>query len=78
MKKYTVIGNPIGHSLSPILHNYWFKENNIDAVYDKIKLEKNEIKDFLKRIKNQKINKSLTLPFFDIHPENGRAKLERI
>ena len=64
MKKYTVIGNPIGHSLSPILHNYWFKENNIDAVYDKIKLEKNEIKDFLKRIKNQKINGcNVTVPF---------------
>ena len=32
MKKYLVIGNPIKHSLSPKLHNYWIKENNIDAV----------------------------------------------
>ena len=31
MKKYLVIGNPIKHSLSPKLHNYWIKENNIDA-----------------------------------------------
>ena len=31
MKKYFVIGNPINHSLSPKLHNYWLKENNIDA-----------------------------------------------
>jgi shikimate dehydrogenase len=23
MKKYLVIGNPIDHSLSPKLHNYW-------------------------------------------------------
>jgi len=29
MKKYLVIGNPIEHSLSPKLHNYWLKENNI-------------------------------------------------
>ena len=37
MKKYFVIGNPIDHSLSPKLHNHWFKENNIDAIYHKKK-----------------------------------------
>ncbi len=26
MKKYLVIGNPIEHSLSPKLHNYWIKK----------------------------------------------------
>ena len=26
MKKYLVIGNPIEHSLSPRLHNYWLKK----------------------------------------------------
>ena len=26
MKKYLVIGNPIEHSLSPKLHNYWLKK----------------------------------------------------
>ena len=30
MKKFFVIGNPIDHSLSPKLHNYWIKENNIE------------------------------------------------
>ena len=39
MKKYFVIGNPIDHSLSPKLQNHWLKENNIDATYDKTKLE---------------------------------------
>jgi len=39
MKKYLVIGNPINHSLSPKLQNWWLKENNINATYDKIKLE---------------------------------------
>ena len=29
MKKFLVIGNPIKHSLSPRLHNYWLKKNNI-------------------------------------------------
>ena len=35
MKKFLVIGNPIKHSLSPKLHNFWFKKNKINAVYDK-------------------------------------------
>ena len=35
MKKFIVIGNPIDHSLSPKLHNYWFKVNNINAEYHK-------------------------------------------
>jgi shikimate dehydrogenase len=39
MKKYLVIGNPIDHSLSPQLHNYWIKKNNIDAVYEREKLK---------------------------------------
>ena len=43
MKKYFVIGNPINHSLSPKLQNWWLKENDIDATYDKIKLKDHEI-----------------------------------
>ena len=38
MKKFLVIGDPIEHSLSPKLHNYWFKQNNVDALYEKKKL----------------------------------------
>ena len=51
MKKYLVIGNPISHSLSPKLHNYWLKKNNIDAVYDKKKLEEDEIKNIISEVK---------------------------
>ena len=36
MKKHLIIGNPIKHSLSPKIHNYWFKENNINAIYEKL------------------------------------------
>ena len=32
MNKYLVIGNPIEHSLSPLIHNYWIKKNNLDVV----------------------------------------------
>ena len=64
MKKYSVIGNPINHSLSPKLHNYWLKESNINAVYEKIKLEESEIENFFFKIKNQEINGcNVTVPF---------------
>ena len=64
MKKYVVIGNPIDHSLSPILHNHWLKENNIDAIYDKIKLEENDIKNFINKIKKKELaGCNVTVPF---------------
>ena len=64
MNKYLVIGNPIDHSLSPKLQNYWLKENNIDAEYDRIKLEDHEIKNFVLDIKKQKIaGCNVTVPF---------------
>ena len=33
--KVCVIGHPIGHSRSPIIHNYWMKRHNIAAEYGK-------------------------------------------
>ncbi|MGB0716458.1 MAG: type I 3-dehydroquinate dehydratase [Phycisphaerae bacterium] len=30
---YGVVGQPVGHSLSPLLHNFWFAAAGIDAVY---------------------------------------------
>jgi len=64
MKKYLVIGNPINHSLSPKLHNYWLKENNIDAIYDKKRLDENELKNIISEIKKEKINGiNVTVPF---------------
>ena len=64
MKKYLVIGNPISHSLSPKIHNYWLKQNNIDAIYEKIKLEEDGIKEIIQSIKKQKIaGCNITVPF---------------
>ena len=64
MKKYYVIGNPIEHSLSPQLHNFWIKKNNINAVYEKIKLEENELKDFINKLRNDEIHGiNVTVPF---------------
>ena len=64
MKKYLVIGNPIEHSLSPKLHNYWLKENNINAIYDKKKLDEKDLQSIISEVKGEKINGiNVTVPF---------------
>ncbi len=64
MKKYVVIGNPIEHSLSPKLHNYWIKNYNLNATYEKKKLEENELESFVSKIKEGTVHGiNVTVPF---------------
>ena len=64
MKKYLVIGNPIEHSLSPKLHNYWIQKNNIDAIYTKKQLNESDIEAMIDEVKSEKINGiNVTVPF---------------
>lgn len=45
MKKwYAVIGDPITHSLSPFMHDIWFKENGIDASFIPVHVEPSKLK----------------------------------
>jgi len=64
MKKYFVIGNPIKHSLSPELHNYWIKLNKINAIYEKKKLDSNDLENLILEIKKKNISgANVTVPF---------------
>ena len=64
MKKYLVIGNPIEHSQSPKLHNYWFEKNNINAIYNKKQINEIDIKDIISELRNGKIDGiNVTVPF---------------
>ena len=64
MKKYLVIGNPIEHSLSPKLHNYWIKKNKIEAIYEKKRLEKHQLQELILKIKEKEISGiNVTVPF---------------
>ena len=83
IKKYLVIGNPIEHSLSPKLHNHWIKKNNIEAVYDKKKIDENELKNIISKVKEEKISginitvpfKNAVIPFLDeLSPEANETK----
>ena len=63
MKKYLVIGNPIEHSLSPKLHNYWIKQNNINATYEKKLISENDIRNIVSKNKSEEIGINVTVPF---------------
>ena len=38
-KLYAIIGKPVTHSLSPVLHNHWFNKYNIEASYSLIDID---------------------------------------
>ena len=52
-KRFGIIGNPIKHSLSPVLHNYWFNKYKIDASYSIIEMTENNLEVIVKKIDNQ-------------------------
>ncbi len=63
-KKFGIIGNPIKHSLSPVLHNYWFNKYGIDASYSIIETEDKDLKDVINKVRNHEISGiNVTLPF---------------
>ena len=64
MKKYLVIGNPIEHSLSPLLHNFWIKKHGVNAIYEKKLLEKNDIEKTLNDMRESETEGiNVTVPF---------------
>ena len=64
MKKYLVVGNPIEHSLSPKLQNYWLNFNNIKAIYGKLQAYDDDLKELCNSIRNGQLNGiNITVPF---------------
>ena len=47
-KLFGIIGNPIKHTLSPILHNYWFQKYEIDASYSIIEADEKNLASIIR------------------------------
>ena len=63
-KFFSIIGNPISHSLSPDLHNYWFKKYNINARYSLESVQNDNLKSVIQKIKNKELSGiNVTLPY---------------
>jgi shikimate dehydrogenase len=47
MKKACVIGYPVTHSRSPLIHNHWLKTYGVEGHYEKREVRPGELKSFL-------------------------------
>jgi len=70
-----VVGDPISHSLSPKLHGYWLKKYGINGDYAAFHVAKNELADFIGRLKPNKIEGvNLTVP----HKESAMELVDKL
>lgn len=49
-ERAAVIGHPINHSKSPLIHNYWIEKHGIDASYEAIDVEPQKLEHELMRL----------------------------
>lgn len=63
MIKACVIGWPIAHSRSPLIHNYWLKSLGIDGHYDQVAVEPAQLEQFLRSLPaSEYVGCNVTLP----------------
>ena len=62
-KKYGIIGWPLGHTMSPTLHNWGFGKLGIDATYEAWPLEPDSVSKFMGQVRTEPIyGASVTIP----------------
>lgn len=67
MKRAAVIGWPISHSRSPMIHGYWLKRYGIDGEYTKLAVKPEEAAAFLRSLAEQGLaGCNVTVPLKEI------------
>lgn len=59
---YFVFGDPIGHSLSPKLHNSYFSLSHLDGEYLAVRVGKNQLREAIDCVKGYAKGVNLTIP----------------
>jgi len=60
---YCVIGDPIEHTLSPVMHNAAFEELNLDFVYVALRVEREQLRDAIAGAKSLDVHGlNVTMP----------------
>jgi 3-dehydroquinate dehydratase/shikimate dehydrogenase len=60
---FAVVGDPVGHSLSPLIHNTAFRHLRLNAVYLPIRVPRGDLPQFLQEFENIPIHGySVTIP----------------
>jgi shikimate dehydrogenase len=81
MKYFAVIGHPIGHSLSPLMHNTAFTLLGLDHRYELIDVDPSSLKEEIERFREKKWggfnvtvpHKEAIMPFLDEIVPEARA-----
>src|SRR5262249_15153170 len=72
---FGVIGDPVGHSLSPLVHNTAFQRMHLNAVYLPFRVPRTELADFLKAFERVPVQGySVTIPHKEEAAELARHK----
>lgn len=50
-KKAAVIGSPVSHSLSPVIHNAAYRELGLDVSYEALEVQAEQVPDFLEQVR---------------------------
>jgi shikimate dehydrogenase len=75
MKHACVIGWPISHSRSPLIHSYWIRQHGLDASYTRLPVEPENLKAFTDKIRQgDYVGCNVTLP----HKEAMAALVDHI
>ena len=62
--KLFVIGKPIKHSRSPTIHNFWIEKYSLNASYNKLEVEMDEIRNLIRDLREEKIRGfNVTIPY---------------
>ena len=75
-----VIGNPIRHSRSPVIHGHWLAEHGIDGSYERIEVAPEQVPAFLDRLRAGEFaggnvtvpNKEVVMPLLDSVSDTAR------
>jgi shikimate dehydrogenase len=62
MKKYTLIGHPLGHSMSPYIHDSLFKLKGKDVTYSLTDIAPEDLNNKADSLKNEFVGFNITIP----------------
>ncbi|MBO6550378.1 MAG: shikimate dehydrogenase [Rhizobiales bacterium] len=76
-----VIGWPIKHSRSPLIHGHWLREHQIDGSYEKIAVEPTDLESFINNLKTNNLSglnvtvphKEMVFKFADLVTEDAKS-----
>lgn len=79
-KLYGIIGDPVGHSMSPLIHNYFFQKYEINAEYRPFHVRKEDLQRKINELKEMNIagfnvtipHKEAIIPYLDDVDEQAK------